>query len=389
MEIGDFARIIGKQRVVRAVGAEFGHFQEFGQIGRARAQKALLQRLDRLVHQRKGDPLATLFAHDRAVVAGPGHESALRQRAVGLAIAQPDRLALKRAHFAAIAVGLGAIGPVDHGFGKFVDIVDARRGVHPPGVRVEPLVDEELAPGHRAIGVQPLVAGHLQFGAEEKARVRVDQQQRMAVGGVRGRDGHAVRPRRLAPDQAPLHRRHRQRAMFVKRLELGRRHTLDIAADAALGKGERHPRLEMSQNLGMNRGVIGQIRVQPRRPGPHQRLHARRAGAEELLQMRRIDEQPLAQILPQRAFALGLGQPAQIDQIIALDPRKIVLGLRIDHAVHRIGIGMPVNMRDAPFVARDGDAVGRHGRGQRRRAGRYGKHQGKTAAQQGHGHTPL
>ena len=44
----------------------------------------------------------------------------------------------------------------------------------------------------RAIGVQPLVAGHLQLGAEEEAGVRVDQQQRVVVRGVGGRDGEAV-----------------------------------------------------------------------------------------------------------------------------------------------------------------------------------------------------
>ena len=53
-----------------------------------------------------------------------------------------------------------------------------------PARVVEALVDEELAPGHRAVGVEPLVARHLQLGAEEERRVRVDQQQRVAVDAV-------------------------------------------------------------------------------------------------------------------------------------------------------------------------------------------------------------
>ena len=46
---------------------------------------------------------------------------------------------------------------------------------------IETLVDKELAPGHRAVGVQSFVTGHLQLGTEIKRGVRVYQQQRMMV----------------------------------------------------------------------------------------------------------------------------------------------------------------------------------------------------------------
>ena len=69
--------------------------------------------------------------------------------------------------------------------------------MHPAGALVEALVDEELAPGHGAVGVEPFVADHLQFGAEEERGVGIDQQQGVVVGGVRGRDGDAVRAGRL------------------------------------------------------------------------------------------------------------------------------------------------------------------------------------------------
>src|SRR6476661_1657014 len=50
--------------------------------------------------------------------------------------------------------------------GELVDHIDSARRVHPADVRVEPLVYEELAPGRRAIGIEALVARHLQLGSE-------------------------------------------------------------------------------------------------------------------------------------------------------------------------------------------------------------------------------
>ena len=49
-----------------------------------------------------------------------------------------------------------------------------------------------------------------------------------------------------------------------------------------------------------------------------------------------------ALLLPDRAFPFRFGQAAQIDQVIAFDPGKIVFGLGIDHAVDRIGVGQRV-----------------------------------------------
>src|SRR5436190_2423513 len=68
---------------------------------------------------------------------------------------------------------------LDDRFQIFVDIVDAARCVHPAGPLVESLVDEELAPGRRAVGIQAFVARHLQFGAEEERGVWVDEKKRV------------------------------------------------------------------------------------------------------------------------------------------------------------------------------------------------------------------
>src|SRR5215510_12634256 len=102
--------------------------------------------------------------------------------------------------------------------------------MHPPGSLVEPLVDEELAPGGCAVNVQPFAARDLQLGAEEEAGVWIDEQQRMTVPGVRGRDGEAVRPLRLAKQQAAFAGRHRQPVAAIERLQLAERNALDIAA---------------------------------------------------------------------------------------------------------------------------------------------------------------
>src|ERR1700729_221060 len=65
--------------------------------------------------------------------------------------------------------------------------------MHPACVLIEALVDEELSPGNRAVGVEPVLARHLELRTEEEGGVRVDEKQSVMVSGVGGRDGHAVR----------------------------------------------------------------------------------------------------------------------------------------------------------------------------------------------------
>ena len=59
-----------------------------------------------------------------------------------------------------------AVRLLDDGLGIFVDGVAAVRGVHPAVVRIESLIDEELAPRDGAVHVQSLLADHLQFGTK-------------------------------------------------------------------------------------------------------------------------------------------------------------------------------------------------------------------------------
>ncbi len=108
-----------------------------------------------------------------------------------------DLLHDERPLFRADAIGVAAVGLLRDRLDILVDVVDAARGVHPAGLVVEALVDEELSPGQRAVGVQAFLAHHLRFLAEEERRMRVDQQHRLARRGVRAGDGDAVRSGRL------------------------------------------------------------------------------------------------------------------------------------------------------------------------------------------------
>lgn len=71
------------------------------------------------------------------------------------------------------------------------------------------------------------------------------------------------------------------------------------------------------------------------------------------LQFRGIQEQALPQILPERALALCLGQPPEVGEIVGLHAVEIVFGLRVDRAEHGIGVGLTLDVRDAPVITRD------------------------------------
>ena len=66
----------------------------------------------------------------------------------------------------------------------------------------------------------------------------------------------------------------------------------------------------------------------------------------------------LAQIAPDRGFAVMFGGDAQIGGVIGLDAVEIILGLGIDHAEHRILVCVPLHMGDAIAVTGDRDALG-------------------------------
>ncbi len=229
--------------------------------------------------------------------------------------------------------------------------------MHPPRAVIESLVHKELPPRHRPIRIQPRVARHLQLRPEEEGSMRIDQQQCMMPRGIRWCNRKSVRPTRLPLSCLHAGHRYRRRLPFIKFLQPTQIHLLNIAANTALGKRERHPRLKPHQYPRLHLRMSCQVEVEAIRPGIHQALQPRRRLRILLLQILRIDKQPLPQILPHRLLALRLRRAAQRGQVIRLHPRKVVLALRIDHPEDRIRVRAAMHMRDAPIIPRNADGL--------------------------------
>ena len=352
VQIGDLALGAGEQGVVRRIGLQLGHLHEAGVVGGLGAQERLLQGRDRLVHQGDADPLAAFLADDGAAMRLVDGEAFLSWNPVVAQVRHGDHLALQRAQFVAVLVEALAV-LLDDGLGELVDHIDAAGGMHPAGLGVEALVDEELAPGRGAVGVETLVAGDLHLRTEEEAGVRVDQQQGLAVQRQLRRDGDAVRARRLLEQQTLLVGGHGDLPLAVEGFQLAQGHALDVAADAAFREAERHPGFEALDDLRLHVRVGGQVVVQPVGPAVHQSLQPGRTPGVLGLQHNRVDEQLLAQIGKDRRQSLRLGRAAQRGHVVGLDAVEVVLGLGIGHAEHRVGVGLAVDVGDAPVVAGD------------------------------------
>ena len=237
---------------------------------------------------------------------------------------------------------------------------------------VEALIDEELPPGAGAIGIQALAAFDLGFGAEIEAGVRVDQQQRVAAGGAGGGQRHAVGAGRFGPFAAEVERRQPGRLAGVEGLQPGEIDAFDVAADAAFAERQRHPGFEAGDDARFHLRVRGQIMIERVGPGGAQAFQPARRGLVLRLQLGRIDEQLHPEVAPDGAFALGLGQAALRVDEVGFDAIEIILRLGVDHAEHGVGVGLALDVGDAPIITGDGDsglaggpAIG-FGRGQRR-----------------------
>ena len=263
-------------------------------------------------------------------------------------------------HRAGLCEGVAAL--LLHRLGVEVRPHHAGRGVHPADMGVEALIDEELAPGAGAVDVEALVALHLGFGAEIEAGVRVDQEKGVAVLGVLRRDGDAVGALQLPQGGKGRRERHlRVIGAAIEGAQILQRDPLDIAADAALGEAQGHPRCVLRDAAGRV-GVLGEIEVQPVRPGDHQRFQPGRALAIAHLQRRLVIVHPRAQVAPHRALALHAGAQAKIIQIVGEDAGIVVLGLGVDHAEDGVRVGAAMDVGDTVIVPHDrhvGGVVGR------------------------------
>ena len=204
MEVTDVAVGVRVDRIVRRVRMQFHRVAKLFVVARLRTRVRLNERVHRVLHQPDAHPSAVLLADDGAVVGEICREFFLAHAGGGF-VRDGDVLDGDRPIFVAVAVDEPAL-LASHGLEVLVDVVDAARRVHPAGAVVEALVDEELAPRDRAICVQPLLARHLRLGAEKERRVRVDQQERVTAGRIRGCDRDAVRAGRLDVDPAVIAR---------------------------------------------------------------------------------------------------------------------------------------------------------------------------------------
>nr|GEU28199.1 hypothetical protein [Tanacetum cinerariifolium] len=343
VEVGDVAVGIRVHGVVRRVGAQGHRLVKFPVVARLGADERLRERFQRFIHEPHGNPLAVFGAHDRAVVAvvrldGPG------RHAGGGLVRQRDVHRLQGPLLVAVLVVILAVLFAD-GFQVLVDDVAAARRVHPAYAVVKTLVHEELAPGHGAVGVKALLAMHLHLGPEVERRVRIDHQQRVAVFGDGRRDGKAVRAARFVVEVAARglvghqHRRHpRVGAVRVQVFQLLEVDGFDVAADAALAEGQRHPRLEPRDQVGLDLRMRGQVIVQAIGKRHHQLLEPRRALPVLGLQEFGIDEQLHAQVAVQLGLAFHFRQAAHGIDVVALDAAEIILGLRIHQAEDGVGV---------------------------------------------------
>ena len=356
MEVGDVALGVGKHGVVGRVGVQVHHLLVLGEVLRLGAAIGLRERLERLVHQPDGHPLAVGLADDGAVVGAVDGELLLRHARGGL-VGHRDRARRHRPLLGAVLVEDAGV-LLDDGLQVLVDVVDAAGGVHPAGLLVEALVDEELSPREGAVGVEALAAGHLRLVAEEERGVRVDPQHGLARGGVGPGHREAVGAGGLGGLGEVVGRRLRLGAAAVEGLELAQVHALDVAADAALAEGERHPRLEAGDHARLHLGARRQVVVEAAGPRVHQGLQPLRRLRVLRLHVGGVDEQLHPQVTVDLSLALGLGQPALRVEEVGLHPVEVVLGLGVHQPEHRVGVGLAGDVRDAPVVADDGDAGG-------------------------------
>src|SRR5256885_591656 len=68
-----------------------------------------------------------------------------------------------------------------------------------------------------------------------------------------------------------------------------------------------------------------------------------------------VDKEFHPQVLVDLGRALRLREPSHGVDVVRLHTIEIVLGLSVNHAEDHIGVGLPVNVRDAPIVPDNGD----------------------------------
>ena len=151
VEIRNVALGVGKERVVRRICVKLHCLVEARQIRGLGPRVALHQCLERLLHDANGHPPAAGGPHDRPEMRVVDHELLL-SHSTGGGVRHRNGLGDQRLRYATDRVHI-LIATFRHGFQEFVAAIGRTGGVHPAGFAVEALIDKELTPGGRTVGV--------------------------------------------------------------------------------------------------------------------------------------------------------------------------------------------------------------------------------------------
>jgi hypothetical protein len=98
-----------------------------------------------------------------------------------------------------------------------------------------------------------------------------------------------------------------------------------------------------------------QIEIQAVGEGVHEGAEPCGAGGVLGAELDGVDEELHAQIAVELLLALDFGEAAEGVDVVELDAVEVVLGLGVEEAEDGVGIGLSVDVGDAPRVANDGD----------------------------------
>ncbi len=164
VEIGDVAVGVGVERRIGRICLQLHDLLELVIVLRLGPPVRLHQCLHGLVHQGDGDPAIGVGAlsNGRAVMRAENFDRPLCHRAVRRLVGDLDGRHDNGAFLGAELIKVLAVLFYDL-LVEFVDDVSGARRVHPAEAGIEALIDKELSPRRRTVGVEPFAAGHLQL----------------------------------------------------------------------------------------------------------------------------------------------------------------------------------------------------------------------------------
>ena len=173
VEIRNVTLGICVNRIVGRIRFQVHHFAEALITTLFGSDIRLLECSHRLPHQRGRCPLPLLGMGNRTVVGAVNGKNLFLYSGIGRVFKQ-HRIAFNSSPFVTVLVDQ-LFSALLHIFYKFIDHIGVGRSMHPTCLFIESLVDEKLAPGNCAIGVQAFFTHHMHFSSEVERGVRIDE----------------------------------------------------------------------------------------------------------------------------------------------------------------------------------------------------------------------